>query len=99
MTTFEPCAAIHGYTEAPPSTSVRGADHVAPQSCESLYPIELVLPFTFSQVATRWFPPAFATTGKAAFVEFALSPCTLTFVKVRAPLLEPANLTPPEDVA
>jgi len=39
-----------------------------------------------------------ATTGNERVVSFAVSGWTAALVKVSAPLLEPANLTPPLEV-
>src|SRR4051794_8012363 len=100
MATFEPWAATHGYTDAPALTSVRGADQVAPQSLDCAYLIRLDdVPSSSSQTAASLLPPAFATTGNAAFVVPEDAGPTGTWEKVRPPFVERAKFTPPVDVA
>ena len=59
----------------------------------------LELPLISSQTAASLLPPALATTGNAWVVSALLAGETLTLVNVRPPLLEPANFTPPVEVA
>src|SRR3954470_12635995 len=99
MATFEPFASTHGYTDAPPLTITRGADHVAPQSLDWEYLITLVLPSTSSHTAASLLPPAWVTTGKAGVVSPEVAGPTSTFVNVRPPLVERPNFTPPLEVA
>ena len=57
------------------------------------------VPKTSSHTACRLPSPAEATTGNACVVSAELAGDTTTFVKLRAPSVERANLMPPVDVA
>src|SRR3954464_13106928 len=97
--TCDPDAATHGYTDAPPLTSVRGADHEVPQFVLSEYRIRLELPTFSAHTAARWPPPPFATTGNACVVSASLAGETVLWLNVSAPLVDRAKLTPPVEVA
>src|SRR5437763_9826893 len=79
-----------------------GALHVAPQLVDSLKPIwlhELPSFDTSCHTATRWLPPALATTGNARPVSWPESLArTGTLVNVSPPLVEKPKFTPPVDV-
>src|SRR5437762_11894051 len=79
-----------------------GGLHAAPQLVDSLKPIwlhELPSFDTSCHTATRWLPPALATTGNARPVSWPESLArTGTLVNVSPPLVEKPKFTPPVDV-
>ena len=78
---------------------MRGDDHVEPQSVESANWTRLLFPTISIQTATRCPPPAFATTGNACVVSAELGGETSLLVNNNPPSVEPANPTPPTEVA